>query len=143
MNIAVVGTGMVGRLIAVELSRDHQVYAIDNNSENLILLNKYNRKIITNKIDIVKEDFLTDLNADLIVNCVPGFMGFDTSKKILKENTCVDRYFDHVNTSTVYNQFKWVGKGLHDPYAVSVPYDYNKSKPKGTFNTRGVNTDKW
>ena len=54
MNIAVIGTGMVGRLIAVELSRDHQVYAIDNNSENLILLNKYNPKIITNKIDIVK-----------------------------------------------------------------------------------------
>ena len=26
-----------------------------------------------------------------------------------KENTCVDRYFDHVNTSTVYNKFKWVG----------------------------------
>ena len=36
MNIAVVGTGMVGRLIAVELSRDHQVYAIDNNTENMI-----------------------------------------------------------------------------------------------------------
>ena len=52
MNIAVVGTGMVGRLIAVELSRDHQVYAIDNNSENLILLNKYNRKIITNKHNV-------------------------------------------------------------------------------------------
>lgn len=60
-----------------------------------------------------------------------------------KNNTCVDIYFDHVNPSTVYNQFKWVGKGLSDPYAVSVPYDYNKSKPKGTFNTRGVNTDKW
>ena len=85
MNIAVIGTGMVGRLIAVELSRDYQVYAIDNSSENLNLLKKYNPKIITNKIDIVKKDFLTDLNADLIVNCVPGFMGFDTSKKILKK----------------------------------------------------------
>ena len=60
-----------------------------------------------------------------------------------KENTCVDRYFDHVNTSTVYNKFKWVGTGLHDPYAVSVPYDYDKQKTKGTFNTRGVNIDKW
>ena len=80
-------------MIAVELSRDHKVYAIDNNSENLNLLNKYNPKIITNIIDIVKEDFLSDLNADLIVNCVPGFMGFDTSKKILKENTCVDISF--------------------------------------------------
>lgn len=60
-----------------------------------------------------------------------------------KENTCVVRYFDHVNTSTVYNKFKWVGNGLHDPYAVSVPYDYSKQKPKGNFNTRGVNKDKW
>ena len=93
MNIAVIGTGMVGRLIAVELSRDYQVYAIDNSSENLNLLKKYNPKIITNKIDIVKKDFLADLNADLIVNCVPGFMGFDTSKKILKEKTCVDISF--------------------------------------------------
>jgi len=58
-------------------------------------------------------------------------------------DTCVDRYLDHVNPSTVYNSFKWVGKGLSDPYAVSVPYNYEKSKPKGTFNTRGVNTDKW
>ena len=60
-----------------------------------------------------------------------------------KENTCVDRYFDHVNTSTVYNNFNYVGSDLHDPYEVSVPYDYSKSKPKGNFNTRGVNQDKW
>ena len=93
MNIAVIGTGMVGRLIAVELSRDYQVFAIDNNLENLNLLNSYNPKIITNKMDIVKQDFLAGLNADLIVNCVPGFMGFNTSKKILKEKTCVDISF--------------------------------------------------
>jgi len=29
MNIAVIGTGMVGRLIAVELSKKYQVYAIN------------------------------------------------------------------------------------------------------------------
>ena len=93
MNIAVIGTGMVGRLIAVELSKSYQVFAIDNNLENLNLLNSYNPKIITNKMDIVKQDFLAGLNADLIVNCVPGFMGFNTSKKILKEKTCVDISF--------------------------------------------------
>ena len=60
-----------------------------------------------------------------------------------KEDTCVDIYLDHVNPSTVYNKFKWIGKGLSDPYAVSVPYNYDKAKPAGTFNTRGVNTDKW
>ena len=60
-----------------------------------------------------------------------------------KQNTYVDRYLDHVNPSTVYNKFKWVGTGLSDPFAVSVPYNYNKAKPAGTFNTRGFNTDKW
>jgi len=69
---------------------------------------------------------------------------YDEVEKYAEEqNTCVDRYFDHVNTSTVYNKFKWVGNGLHDPFAVSVPYDYSELKPKGNFNTRGVNKDKW
>jgi hypothetical protein len=60
-----------------------------------------------------------------------------------EQDTCVDIYLGHVNPSTVYNKFKWVGKGLSDPFAVSVPYNYDKAKPAGTFNTRGVNTDKW
>ena len=60
-----------------------------------------------------------------------------------KEDTCVERYFDHVNPSTVYDKFKWVGKGLSDPYAVSVPFDHTKSKPNVTCNTRGVNLEKW
>ena len=50
MNIAVIGTGMVGRLIAVELSKKYQVYAIDNNKSNLDKLRKNNAKIITKKI---------------------------------------------------------------------------------------------
>ena len=55
MNIAVIGTGMVGRLIAVELSKSHHVYAIDNNSSNLNILKEYNPKIVTYKIDLLKE----------------------------------------------------------------------------------------
>ena len=45
-----------------------------------------------------------------------------------EQDTCVDRYFDHINPSTIYNKFKWVGKGLTDPYAVSVPYNYDQNK---------------
>ncbi len=60
-----------------------------------------------------------------------------------KRNTWVQRYFDHVNPSTVYNCYKYVGNEMTDPYAVSVPFDYRKNRTKGTFNTRGVNLDKW
>ncbi len=82
MNIAVIGTGMVGRLIAVELSNKYQIYAIDNNTTNLNKLKKLNNKIITKKRDVRNEDFLRSLESiELIVNCVPGFMGFETSKK--------------------------------------------------------------
>ena len=58
-------------------------------------------------------------------------------------DTWVNRYYDHVNPSTVYNHFKWVGKGMSDPFSVSVPFDYRTSRTKGTFNARGVNQDKW
>jgi len=94
MNIAVIGTGMVGRLIAVELSKSHHVYAIDNNSSNLNILKEYNPKIVTYKIDLLKEDFMKNLShIDLMINCVPGFMGFEISKAILREKTCVDISF--------------------------------------------------
>ena len=94
MNIAVIGTGMVGRLIAVELSKKYQVYAIDNNISNLDKLKKHNTKIITRKIDVKNEKFLDYLeDTELIVNCVPGFMGFETAKKILGKKPCVDISF--------------------------------------------------
>ncbi len=60
-----------------------------------------------------------------------------------KVDSWVIRYFDHVNPSTVYNKFKWVGKGLSNPFAVSVPFDYRESRTKGNFNARGVDQDKW
>ena len=60
-----------------------------------------------------------------------------------KQDTCVDRYLDHVNPSTVYNKFKWVGTGLSDPFAVSVPFNYDESSPNSDYNTRGVDQNKW
>ena len=94
MNIAVIGTGMVGRLIAVELSKKYQVCAIDNDANNLSKLAKYNNRIVTKKIDIRNEPFLDSLeDAEIVINCVPGFMGFETSKKILEKKTCVDISF--------------------------------------------------
>ena len=60
-----------------------------------------------------------------------------------KVDSWVLRYFDHVNPSTVYKNFKYIGNEMSNPYSVSVPYDYSKSKPTGNFNDAGVNQDKW
>ena len=120
MNIAVIGTGMVGRLIAVELSKHYQVYAIDNNSNNLNILHKYNPNIIVNKIDILKEDYLGHFeHTDLMINCVPGFMGFETSKKILKEKTCVDISFMPENCYELENIAKKAKTALYPDAGVA------------------------
>lgn len=60
-----------------------------------------------------------------------------------KNNMWVDKYLDHVNPSTIYNIGEWVGTGMSDPFSVSVPFDYRTARVKGTFNTRGVNLEKW
>jgi len=60
-----------------------------------------------------------------------------------KNDMFVERYLDHVNPSTIYNHGEWVGKGMSDPFSVSVPFDYREARAMGTFNTRGVNLEKW
>ena len=60
-----------------------------------------------------------------------------------KKKTCWDKYLDHVNPSTIYNTAEWVGTGISNPFSVSVPFDYRMNRAMGTFNTRGVNLDKW
>ncbi len=60
-----------------------------------------------------------------------------------EKDTWVIRYMDHVNPSTVYKNFKWVGTGLHNPFAVSVPFNYREARSKGNFTASGVNKDKW
>ena len=60
-----------------------------------------------------------------------------------KQTTCVDLYLDHVNPSTVYKNFKYVGNEMSNPYKVSTPFDYSQGKPPAIFNDAGVNQDKW
>ena len=60
-----------------------------------------------------------------------------------KQKTWVFHYFDHVNPSTVYKHFRYIGKEMSDPYAVSTPFDYRAKRQPANFNTAGVNTDKW
>jgi len=59
-----------------------------------------------------------------------------------KQTTCVDRYFDYINPSTVYKNFKYVGNEMSNPYSVSTPFNYG-SKKQGNYSDSGVNLDKW
>ena len=84
-NIIVLGAGMVGSAMALDLAKKHQVTVADINEKNLSELQHKNKKIrvailnVTNKIAVQK----MLLPFDLVICAVPGFLGFETLKSII------------------------------------------------------------
>lgn len=81
-KIAVLGAGIVGKAIAIDLSEKHEVTSFDNDPEALQLLeNKDNINIqeadLSGRLDQWLDGF------DLVMGAVPGFMGFETVKKVI------------------------------------------------------------
>ena len=86
MNIAVLGAGMVGRVMALDLAKEHTVTSIDINEDNLMLLEELNPAIKKIAANLKAYHLYNDLLAgfDLVVTAVPGFMGFDTLKAVIE-----------------------------------------------------------
>lgn len=86
MNIAVLGAGMVGRAIAIDLAHDHSVTSFDILSSNLALLHAQNNAIAQVNADLSQynkyEKWLEPF--DLVVTAVPGFMGYATLSAVIQ-----------------------------------------------------------
>lgn len=84
-KIVVLGAGMVGRTIAKDLATDYKVLSADISDESLSQL-KNSTNIQTQKSNLADENEIEKLiaDADCVVGAVPGFMGFETLKTILK-----------------------------------------------------------
>jgi len=82
MKIAVLGAGMVGSAIALDLASRHHITVFDFNENNLASLHKRNPRIEGQKTDLKNYDSYPKLfgDFDLIVTAVPGFMGYKTLK---------------------------------------------------------------
>ncbi len=85
MRIAVLGAGMVGSAIALDLASRHHVTALDVNEKNLALLSKRNPRIETQTADLKNYKSYSELLAsfDLVVTAVPGFMGYKTLEAVI------------------------------------------------------------
>jgi saccharopine dehydrogenase-like NADP-dependent oxidoreductase len=85
MKIAVLGAGMVGRAIALDLVKDYQVSSFDINQANLETLSSYRTGIQLNQADLSLvsnySEWLQDF--DIVVTAVPGFMGYATLKAVI------------------------------------------------------------
>lgn len=85
MKIAVLGAGMVGRAISVDLASDFEVTALDVSEHNLELLREKNPSIKTQQADLARfEQYQRWLSPfDIVVTAVPGFMGFAVLKAVI------------------------------------------------------------
>lgn len=75
---------MVGKAIAIDLAKRHEVTAADIDQESLnFLSSKYG--IRTVGVNLMEEDRISELvrDFDLVVSAVPGFMGYDTLRTVI------------------------------------------------------------
>jgi saccharopine dehydrogenase-like NADP-dependent oxidoreductase len=85
MTIAVLGAGMVGRAIALDLANNFDVTSFDIHDEHLQLLHQKNSSIKIVKSDLQKHSQYESLLQpfDLVISAVPGFMGFTTLRQVI------------------------------------------------------------
>ena len=84
-KIAVLGAGMVGSAMAIDLSNEFAVTSVDLNVQALNYIKLANSSINTLQFDLKNINGYLELLKpfDLVVTAVPGFMGFETIKAVI------------------------------------------------------------
>jgi lysine 6-dehydrogenase len=85
-NIIVLGAGMVGSAMALDLAKKHTVTLADLSQHALDKTHKRNNSITTLQLDAKNKNMLTNVLApfDMVVCAVPGFMGYETLQTIIE-----------------------------------------------------------
>lgn len=85
-NIIVIGAGMVGSAMAIDMSKNHKVTLTDINSKVLEEIKSKNIALQTMVLDVTKKnEFQRAIDPfDLVICAVPGFLGYATLKSIIE-----------------------------------------------------------
>ena len=100
-NIIVLGAGMVGSTIAIDLSNKHKITLTDFNQEALNKAEQKCNKLTIQLLDVTDKNTLQETikKFDLVVCAVPGFLGFETLKSIIEaEMNVIDISFFSENS---------------------------------------------
>ena len=84
-KIIVLGAGLVGSVIAIDLAKQHEVTSADVYPESLLRFQNH-PEIKTIQADLGDIEKLKQLvqDFDLVVGAVPGFMGYQTMKAVIE-----------------------------------------------------------
>jgi lysine 6-dehydrogenase len=86
-KIIILGAGMVGKAMAIDLSKKYKVKSVDIDNDALKFLSS-NYSIETEQVDVTVEKKLSNVikDFDLVISAVPGFLGFQTIQTVIKNH---------------------------------------------------------
>lgn len=86
-NIIVIGAGMVGSVMAIDLAKKHKVTITDLSQKTLDNITSQYKSISAQQLDVTDKNRLKETirSFDLVVCAVPGFLGFQTLTSIIEE----------------------------------------------------------
>lgn len=84
-KIIVLGAGLVGSVIAIDLSKNHDVSSADFNPKAFLKFTAH-PEISTIQTDLCDINKLKEIvqDFDLVIGAVPGFMGYQTMKAVIE-----------------------------------------------------------
>jgi saccharopine dehydrogenase-like NADP-dependent oxidoreductase len=85
-NIIVIGAGMVGSAMAIDMAKEHRVTLTDISPERLETIRSKHGDIEVRQLDVTdKADLAEAIRPfDLVICAVPGFLGFETLRTIIE-----------------------------------------------------------
>ncbi|MEI6091928.1 MAG: saccharopine dehydrogenase C-terminal domain-containing protein [bacterium] len=85
-KIIVLGAGMVGGAMAIDLACKHEVTLTDVNAERLKFMKNKCNGLTTMQLDVCDKQKLQSVvkDFDIVICAVPGFLGFETVKRVIE-----------------------------------------------------------
>lgn len=85
-NIIVLGAGMVGAAMAIDLAKKHKVTLTDINQERLDFVKNKCNDLAVMELDVTNTDKFKSIikTYDIVICAVPGFLGFQTLRHIIE-----------------------------------------------------------
>lgn len=83
-KIIILGAGLVGRTIAIELSKGYEITSVDSNLKRLKPLSDKCINTVTANLSLDSEIKKLIREYDLVIGALPGFMGFNSLLSIIE-----------------------------------------------------------
>jgi len=85
-NVIVLGAGMVGSAMAIDMAKKHRVTVTDLRQDVLRNVKQRCSDLTTRQLDVTNKKELQHIvnQHDLVINAVPGFLGYETLKAIIE-----------------------------------------------------------